>query len=152
MDQKIDNSLIGVAGVHSVVSELSLRGLIALPTTRNTAGFDVIVVSVDGSWHANLQVKASKNKVSFWPVGKRYKELSGKNNYVVFVRYLKNEARFEAFLENGDQVAKQVASNIERDKRAGYKEWAPSWYLPKDEEGIKKVKRQWEEFGRGHIA
>ncbi len=151
MDQKIANSLIGAAGVHFVVSELSLRGLIALPTIRNTAGFDVIVVSVDGSWHANLQVKASKNKVSFWPVGKRYKELSSKDTFVVFVRYLKNESRFEVFLENGNQVARQVASNIKRDNRAGYTEWAPYWSLPKDEEDIKKVKRQWENFGQGHV-
>ena len=38
-----DISLVGAAGVHAVVSELSLRGLIALPTIRNTAGVDVIV-------------------------------------------------------------------------------------------------------------
>jgi len=62
---RIDNALIGAAGVHFVVSELSLRGLIALPTTRNTVGIDVVVVSLDGSLHANLQVKASKIRSLF---------------------------------------------------------------------------------------
>lgn len=37
---KIPNDLIGVAGVHFVAYRLSLRGLIVLPTIRNTAGID----------------------------------------------------------------------------------------------------------------
>jgi hypothetical protein len=49
-----DKSLVGAAGVHYVVSELSLRGLIALPTIRNTSGVDIVVVNKDGTWHAEL--------------------------------------------------------------------------------------------------
>jgi len=45
-----DTSLIGAAGVHFVVSELSLRGLIALPTIRNTAGVDVVIANKAGTW------------------------------------------------------------------------------------------------------
>lgn len=93
-----DKALIGAAGVHFVVSELSLRGLVALPTIRNTRGIDVVVVSSDGSWHANLQVKSSKNRVNFWPVGAKYGDFSGRSNFFVFVRYVAKEARFEAFL------------------------------------------------------
>jgi hypothetical protein len=63
----LDKALIGAAGVHFVASELSLRGLIALPTIRNTAG--IVVVNKDGTWQANLQVKTSRSKVSFWPIG-----------------------------------------------------------------------------------
>jgi len=149
---KIDNALIGAAGVHFVVSELSLRSLIALPTIRNTAGVDVVVVSADGSWHANLQVKTSKNKVKFWPVSKRYEELRGKNNFYVFVRYLKKESRFEAFLESADRVAEEVKAASNTSETRGYAEWAPCWGLPKDEAGYERVRRQWLEFGRGHFA
>lgn len=74
---------------------------------------------IDNSLHANLQVKTSKNKVSFWPVGSRYKELDGKNNYYVFVRYLKKEFRFEAFLESGERVTKQVADRVKEEKTSG---------------------------------
>src|SRR4030042_3130254 len=105
---KVANTLIGIAGVHFVVSELSLRGLIALPTIRNTAGVDVIVANPDGSWHANLQVKTSQRKVTFWPVGARYEQWRGKNNFYVFVGFLRNEPHFEAFLESAERVAKQV--------------------------------------------
>ncbi len=146
----ITNAVIGAAGVHFVVSELSLRGLIALPTIRNTAGVDVVVVTADGSWHANLQVKTSKNKVTFWPVGKRYEELRGKYNFYVFIRYLKKESRFEAFCESADRVAEAVNARIKYSKSRGYAEWAPCWYLPKGKEGI--VRRQWLEFGPGHRA
>ena len=149
---RVDNALIGAAGVHFVVSELSLRGLIALPTIRNTAGVDVVVVSADGSWHANLQVKTSRNKVGFWPVGKRYEQVCGKNNFYVFVRYIKKEARFEAFLESADRVAEDIRASVERDRNRGLADWAPCWYLPKDEEGRERVRQQWLEFGPGSFA
>lgn len=40
---KIQPATIGNAGVYYVCFELSLRGLIAMPTVRNTAGIDVLV-------------------------------------------------------------------------------------------------------------
>jgi hypothetical protein len=86
--------LVGAAGVHFVVSELSLRGLIALPTIRNTAGIDVVVVNKSGTWQANLQVKTSRSKVTFWPVGKHYDAWRGPNNYYAFVRYCSVETLY----------------------------------------------------------
>ena len=59
-----DTALIGAAGVHFIVSELSMRGLIALPTIRNTAGVDVVVTNKEGTWQAYLQVKTSRSRVS----------------------------------------------------------------------------------------
>jgi len=35
-------SLTGSAGVHFVCAELSMHGLITLPTVRNTKGMDVV--------------------------------------------------------------------------------------------------------------
>ena len=136
-EHKVDNALIGAAGVHWVVSELSRRGLIALPTIRNTSGIDVLVANHDGSLHANLQVKTSQNRTSFWPIGHRYKNWQGKNNFYVFVRYLKMESRFEAFLETAARVAKEVDP-----------EWVPSWFLPKEKANRDRICRQWAEFGQ----
>jgi hypothetical protein len=144
---QLDKSLIGAAGVHFVVSELSLRGLIALPTIRNTAGIDVVVVNYDRTWHANLQVKTSKRKVSFWPIGSRYKEWRGESNWYAFVRYLKNDRRFEVFLETAERVREQIIENIARDKERGVKEWTPCWGLPKDKVELERLRRQWLEFG-----
>jgi hypothetical protein len=141
-----DKALMGAAGVHFIASELSLRGLIALPTIRNTAGTDIVVVNKSGKWHANLQVKTSRSKVSFWPVGKRYEEWHGENNYYVFVRFLNAQGRFEAFLEPASSVAEQLTVRLAKDKDRGLKEWAPCWYLQGEEE---RLRRQWFEFGLG---
>lgn len=139
-----DTSMIGAAGVHYVVSHLSLRGLIALPTIRNTAGVDVLVSNMEGTWHANLQVKTSRSKVSFWPVGGRWKSWKGPNNFYVFLRYDAKLPGFEVFLESSAEVAKNVTKGIEEEKRKGLKKWAPCFYAQGEYE---RLKRQWEHFG-----
>jgi hypothetical protein len=145
IEPTLDKALIGAAGVHFVAAELSLRGLIALPTIRNTAGIDLVVVNKSGTWQANLQVKSSRSKVGFWPIGKHYESWRGPNNSYVFARYLKAEGRFEAFLETAQGVAEQVAARVADERARGLKEWAPCWYLQGDNE---RVRRQWIEFGR----
>lgn len=120
-EQKSNKPLIGSAGVHFVVSELSIRGHIALPTIRNTAGIDVVVVKSDGSSRANLEVKTSKNKVSFWPISKKYESIDGKDVYYVFVRYIEKEKRFEAFLESAKKVIVQARKNEEEEQKRGCK-------------------------------
>ena len=141
-----DTSLIGAAGVHFVVSELSLRGLIALPTIRNTAGVDVVVTNKSGTWHANLQVKSSRSRVSFWPVGRKYNDWLGGNNHYVFLRYSSNSSRLEAFLASSEEVARQVAQRREMDKQRGLKEWAP--YFHPQKEALDGLKAEWDRFGK----
>ena len=140
-----DASLVGAAGVHTVVAELSLRGLIALPTIRNTAGVDVIVANKAGTSHANLRVKTSRSRVTFWPIGARYADWIGPNNFYVFLRFYKKIGRFEIFLESSLNVAKNCADGIKKEKENGLKPWAPSFY-PRD--GFEKLKAQWDNFGR----
>jgi hypothetical protein len=65
-DKRIPSALTGIAGVHYVVSELSRRGMIALPTIRNMGAYDIVVASADGRRHANIQVKTSSKRVTFW--------------------------------------------------------------------------------------
>jgi hypothetical protein len=94
-----DKSLIGAAGIHFVAAELSLRGLIALPMIRNTAGVDIVTVNKAGTWLANIQVKTSRNKAAFWPIGKHCASWCGADNYYAFLRFIRKEWRFEVFLE-----------------------------------------------------
>jgi len=61
-------ALIGIAGVHYVASEFSRRGLIALPTVKNIAAYDIAVLNTLGTKHANVQVKASSKRVPFFPM------------------------------------------------------------------------------------
>ncbi len=101
-------TLTGIAGVHYVVSELSMRGLIALPTIRNTAGYDIIVATSDGKHHKNVQVKASSKRVNFWLMPPRRKIRAGPDDYYVLVRRLKDPPSFEAFLVSGKEAKKKL--------------------------------------------
>jgi hypothetical protein len=138
-----DKSLIGAAGVHFVASQLSLRGLIALPTIRNTAGVDIVTVNQQGTWQANLQVKTSRSRVGFWPIGTRYSEWCAHNNFYVFVRYDPKINGLEAFLESSMAVAQSVAQAQEGERMRGAKAWAPCYY-PRGE--LERLRLQWEEF------
>jgi len=42
-EESISKELVGAAGVHYVASELSFRGMIALPTIRNTADMTLLL-------------------------------------------------------------------------------------------------------------
>ena len=116
-----NTALIGIAGVHHVVSVLSRRGLVALPTVRNTAGYDIVVVTPDGRAHANIQVKTSSKRASFFrmPFSSRVKY--GSRDYYVLVRWLEREQRYEGFMLTGREAKAEVVRG-ERIQRARRRE------------------------------
>ena len=131
--------------MHYVVSQLALRGLIALPTIRNTAGIDLLVSKSNGASHASLQVKTSQRKVSFWPMSRPERCLTGSRCFYVFVRFVESEKRFEAFLERGVSVAQQVKRNAARYKRKGRRAF-PYWALPQTPREVSVLRRRWERW------
>jgi hypothetical protein len=144
-NEKPTKTLVGIAGVHFVVSELSRRGLIALPTIRNTAGIDILVSEPGGSGQANLQVKTASWKRDYWPTSGPERCIKGPRSFYVFVRHLPAEDRFEAFLESGSNVAKQVQENLLYDKERGAKEF-PYWELPSEAKEIEKLRKKWKNW------
>jgi len=137
MNKKVSNTLIGIAGVHYVVSELSRRGFIALPTIRNTAGIDVLGAGPDGSGQFVLQVKTSgeiktsqEDGRQWWPMSQPKNCLTGPNAFYVFVRYNELKEKFEAFLESAASAIKQVEDNLIAERAVGHKDF-PCWGLPK---------------------
>jgi hypothetical protein len=115
--QKIPNFLTGVAGVHFVVSELSRRGMIALPTVRNTPGYDILAASADGKRHANIQVKTSSKRVSFWLTPPSESIRSGPEDYYVLLRWLKKNKCFEVFLLKGREARREVERGEKMQRR-----------------------------------
>jgi len=107
-------ALIGIAGVHHAVSELSRRGLVALPTIRNTAAYDIIVATPDGTKHANIQVKTSLKRVNFFPMPSHERIAVGPRDWYVLLRWIAANNAFEGFMlsarEARDEVAKAEAS------------------------------------------
>jgi hypothetical protein len=108
------NALIGIAGVHYVASELSRRGLIALPTTKNLAAFDILAANMEGTKHANIQVKASSKCVSFFPMPSADKVRAGRDDFYVFVRWIESDSRYQAFLLTGMQTRRAVEDACKR--------------------------------------
>ena len=109
-----DNTLIGIAGVHHVVSELSRRGIIALPTVKNTAAYDIVALNKLGTKHANIQVKASSKKVSFFPMPAPEKIRTNRNDFFVLVRWIEAEggSRYECFLLSGRVARAEVEREL----------------------------------------
>lgn len=147
----VNTALTGIAGVHYVVSELSLRGLIALPTTRNTAGVDVVVLEPDATAWAAIQVKSSSRVKTgeggrqWWPMGRPDKSLKGPNVFYIFLRYRKEEKEFEAFLESANEVVTQVEENLREDQAIG-RRYMPFWGLPATEEDQNKLAQNWQNW------
>jgi hypothetical protein len=124
-----------------------MNGLIALPTVRNTKGMDIVVHNQQGSLLANLQVKTSSKKVTFWPIGKTYRAWNGENDYYIFVRYY--DEQFEAFLESAQNVILQVTRRQKEARKRGLREWAPCWHLP-HKDRVSKPKLQWRYLAKFH--
>jgi hypothetical protein len=111
------NALIGIAGVHYVVSELSRRGLVALPTIRNTAAYDVVVVRRDGTKHANLQVKTSSTKVTFFRMPPSEKVMAGRHDYYVLLRWDQKANSYDGLMLTGKEARDAVAASEARQKK-----------------------------------
>lgn len=134
-------SLIGAAGVHFVAAELSRRGMIALPTIRNTAGYDLIVTSADGKHHANIQVKTSRSRKSFWVMRPDLNHC-GHHDYFVLVRWTGNQ--FDAYMLKGAEAEAQFHACIKRQKSKPGKTYFPGIGFKHGDE--KQWLKRWQKF------
>jgi hypothetical protein len=75
----------GNSGVMFVAGELGRRGLIALPTIRNTAGIDIMVSEPMGGRSAAIQVKTSQGRMKKWLLGMKSETLVSPTIFYVFV-------------------------------------------------------------------
>ncbi|MDF2462432.1 MAG: hypothetical protein K0Q43_667 [Ramlibacter sp.] len=103
-----NTALIGIAGVHYVVSELCRRGMVALPTVRNMAAYDIVALNEEGSRHANIQVKTSSKCASFFPMPPPEHVRAGVRDFYVLVRWREERKAYEAFLLTGRQAREAV--------------------------------------------
>jgi hypothetical protein len=123
--------------------ELSLRGLVAMPTVRNAAGIDVLVSTASGDHLADLQVKTSQTKVNFWPTPAPDRIPDNANVWFVFLRWLKDATRFQGFMATASDVKIGVENEVARQRRVGAKDF-PAWNLPKESELQRELERRWE--------
>jgi hypothetical protein len=148
-----DKALIGAAGVFHVTAELSLRGMIALPTIRNTAGYDIIVTNYDGSKHANIQVKTSGGRPGFWPIcGKIDNVKDGPSDYYVLVRRNSSDVAFECYMLTGKEMRRELKAYVDgevaRGKASSVDKFQLCLYLDKnnDEERTANWRKRWQSW------
>jgi hypothetical protein len=91
-----------------------MREMIALPTIRNTAGYDIIVTSPDGLKHANVQVKTSATFVKFWPVCQKISSVKTSDNdfYVLLRRTKEKDGLYEGFMVTGQEMKTELEAYI----------------------------------------
>jgi len=85
MNEKLESTLVGVAGEYLVAGELTLRGYLASITLRNSRGIDIIASNADGSSSVSIQVKTNSDGRKSWMLNKKAEEYYSENHYYVFV-------------------------------------------------------------------
>ncbi len=172
-NKRRDNSLIGAAGVHYAACKLTLQGMLALPTVRNTPGTDLIVTSRDGRKHANIQVKTSQyNRAKFWIIcsAKKFeerKDILSDNDYFLLLRPHRADDleaqhdsgeinEFEGFMLNAQEANRELQAHLDYWKGQGREPKfslciyvdkgvrEQNWNLPPDSK--EKWRRQWQDF------
>jgi hypothetical protein len=114
----VNKSLVGIAGVHHVVSELSRRGMIALPSVKNTAAYDIVAMNEAGTKHANIQVKASYKRVTAFLMPPPERIRTGKNDYFVLARWNDRDSKYECFLLTGREAQDEVRRCIKAQQQS----------------------------------
>jgi hypothetical protein len=85
MKEKLETTLVGVAGEYLVAGELSLRGYIASITLRNSRGIDIIASNSEGTKSISVQVKTNSSGAKKWMLNKKAEEFYSRNHYYIFV-------------------------------------------------------------------
>jgi hypothetical protein len=149
---KLNPQLVGEAGVHYVISQLTMRGLIAVATSRNVKGPDVIVTNPDGTKFAAIQVKTRRNTSDkFWNIGEKGLTWGGRNCWYAFVRINDNE--FEAMMAPAKEVQRFAKADVDEMARKGTTSFGAGWgygvyfvKLMKDPNIERRARRLWEVF------
>jgi len=85
MHEKLESTLVGVAGEYLVAGELTLRGYLASITLRNSRGIDIIASNADGSKSVSIQVKTNSDGGKTWLLNQKAEQYYSDNHYYVFV-------------------------------------------------------------------
>jgi hypothetical protein len=79
------SQITGMRGVFLAAAYLSKLGFVVSPTSRNTAGADLLVTDQDCTRAMTVQVKANAKSSSFWLVGKEAVNLVSSTHFYVLV-------------------------------------------------------------------
>jgi hypothetical protein len=127
-----------------VACELSRRGAMVLPTTRNTKGFDLVCLNPDGrEFFAVVQVKSSYARPGFF-LAKAPPPDARENFFYAFVRLSTDAPKGRPALKALEAFVVSAPKVLETHDAGGAEgEW-PSWSVPKSEEEQSKYLNRWD--------
>lgn len=105
---KLESTLVGVAGEYFVAAELSLRGYLASITLRNSRGIDIIASNADASRKVSIQVKASSGRNPKWLLNKKAENFQSESHFYVLVLLKGVGVRPDFYVVPSEAVAEQV--------------------------------------------
>ena len=111
MKNKLEPTLVGVAGEYLVAGELTLRGYIASITLRNSRGIDIIASNSDGSKSVSIQVKTNSNGSGKWVLNQKSETFYSDNHYYIFVALKEIGERPKYHIVPSQHVANYVSKN-----------------------------------------
>jgi hypothetical protein len=155
--ETVSRQLVGEAGVHYVIAQLTMRGLIAVGTSRNVKGPDVIVTNPEGTKFAAIQVKTRRNTSDkFWNVGDRGLKWGGRSCWYAFVRI--TDGDFDVFMAPAKEVKRFAKADVDEMARKGTRSFGASWgygvyfvRLIKDSRIEQRAHRLWDTFARDWV-
>jgi hypothetical protein len=139
----------GMRGVYLVAAELSRRGLIISPTSRNARGADLLVTDPECRKAWSVQVKTNGKPAKFWLVGSHTAGLKSDSHVYVFVN-IQGDKRPEYIVVPSKHVAENVRVKpaksgsiwyeFHRDDRLFEGEgWEEAFGWPNDIEAVGKI-------------
>lgn len=114
------HQLTGMTGVYLVAAELSRRGFIASPTSRNAYGADLLVTDSLCQRSYAVQVKTNARSFGFWLLNKTTQAIKSRSMIYALVNLRKD--RTEYFLVPSRILAKNVKVTPPTKTRKNY------WY------------------------
>jgi len=117
--QRINQQIVGNAGLYYCCYQLSLLGWNVMPTARNARGIDIVAYNAKGNY-VGIQVK-SLSKRNPVPLGTDLKKIAG--DFWIIINDLKS-GKPKAFILKPREVEK-MAHRGEKDGKVSY------WLQPK---------------------
>jgi hypothetical protein len=146
---KLETTLVGVAGEYFVAAELSVRGYLASVTLRNSRGIDIIASNSDATKSVSIQVKTSKGGAPSWILSKKSESISSESHFYVLVLLKGPGNRPDYYIASSKVVADYISKNHKKwlsgTKRDGSERIDSNMRVFRDSKGVYKEK--WETLG-----
>jgi hypothetical protein len=129
-------------GTHLLAAELTRRGFLVAPATRNDSGADLFVTNQRLSSAWTIQVKTNDKRKHSWSLREDFRRVQSDTHVYVFVK-LNGEQRPDYYIVSSRQVARDA---IEREKHT-----RTSWRsYPLSRASM--YQENWALFGEPHIG